>query len=361
MGIGPVTAYLTPTPTIVVPKYVATATVAPADKKSGNKDDLKVEDNYNKAFEDLKRTVQKFESDKAALENMSAVEKNTYSDKYCTSESTTYQALAEAYKAKKAYFAAKADLINTAAALTNKLENCSLSPQEKLKLVPRLYSYDEVIRSTVPVSDVLPEIRNVICPPTGTIKGMNDILLEKGSLEITPEQLPIEVVNILKAVKMRDGKDYYQYVKENVNSIIFVPDVASVMNMKEKNAIGAPEELSKTIVISSLDAYHASKRKAYEIARTIVAETAHVEWFHMNEDTVGLLNVDPNERYSNIIIYDFYKSLIGSKVPLSQDEKDYIVNGWGGLNMLEGTIRDYNRIIGYPLNDFSFRNDLPGR
>jgi len=202
--------------------------------------------------------------------------------------------------------------------------------KERISITAKLVDYSKIIRGS---GITLPELRwaaknQSIGRMTRSTAirpiGLNDI--KKGTMTITPEELPYEIKNILENLELKEGCSYMKYLKENTNFILFVPKLDATVTIMTNNDIGTIEELTRTAIIDTYNEDTFGYAKTWFLAATILTEASHIEWYYRHNGDASMLGYDINEANSINFTNGFLQKLLDSCGTLiDKKEKDDIL------------------------------------
>jgi hypothetical protein len=226
-----------------------------------------------------------------------------------------------------------------------------IGSSSRIGLISKLIDFQKIVRgSGLPVNEIkstygYQETKPLRKPDP---RLLNEI--RKGPLEITPEETPIEIKNILSKVEMRKGYSYWQYFKENANCIIFAPKLNEVVKAVDEEYKGTDEELTRTVLIDTFWEKAGMDFEPWMLAATMITEIAHIEWFYKHNGNISLLADAPNQRNAYIAKYQFLSKLSNSPEELVEEKRRPWLRSL--MENVAGFIEKFNVELGYPERDF---------
>lgn len=178
-----------------------------------------------------------------------------------------------------------------------------------------------------------------------------ETLREREHVVLCPEDLPEEMVDLLKAC----GE--WERVSQLIR-ITFVHDINDDPFAKSTITGSAGYyAIPKTVVLDTYDEIAGRPRSAVELVLTLLHEGAHNAWYFEHYDEPDLLRQCVTERNSYLRQYLAAEKMLEIPTVLQDEDASFAV----ALAYVEGrdAVRGANRVIGYRDSDFSQHTTLP--
>jgi len=188
------------------------------------------------------------------------------------------------------YGAARRSLIWRVGELVNRLHNSPSGSEEKLKLLARLINLHGILReNNISAS----EVRSIIKYRDFHIDIRPPMSLHVGSgnpVEVTPSGLKemaergdktAQEFMVLLSIEKERGYSYFQYLKDNIRSIIFLPSQKAYLKaFPSSEWRGSEEELSRHVIADTYCEKYNEPREIWNICGILIHEAAHIEYYH---------------------------------------------------------------------------------
>jgi len=219
---------------------------------------------------------------------------------------------------------------------------------EALHLISQFILLDRIRRS---VGISLKEIRTIDKTINNGTEMKESTDIYKNPSIISPYGLPKELNRLLQ-VPSENGRNYLEYIKKNVERIVFA-DFSRTKELKEYEDIaGVSDPISRTSLINTMTFYGGEDIPVFywAMASTLVHEAAHIEWdwSHKAEPENPAASYSA-ERYAYIIRYDYLNSLLSNAGVLKLEKQRRNIERT--MDEIRSVINQYNRDLGYKIND----------
>jgi len=226
------------------------------------------------------------------------------------------------------------------------------SYNEVLHLVSQFNQMDRIRRSVgIPLKDV----RTVNNPLGNKMEVKQSTDIYNNPSVTSPAGFPIDFNELLQVPSL-SGVDYLEYVKNNIDIVIFADFEGTKEFMEYSDTAGVSEPMSRTSIIniSTYLYYEKTYAPSWAIASSLVHEAAHIEWDWSHEN--GPADASPDyaaERYAYIMKYKFLNNLISNAYIYKLEKKVKIIRS--NLDGIEYIINECNKRLGYMSGDFSVK------
>jgi len=217
-------------------------------------------------------------------------------------------------------------------------ERLPIGSMERMKLIVMLQDFSPITR----IYDInISDLRSISGNPNiGKIKEkakyssgkkpMNLNAIMNRPVEINTGELPEEIKTIL----VRTG--WWNYVRQNIDTVFFMPRLKDTVKSLRADYAGTSGELTRCALVDSFSEKNNMNRELWDLASTLVVESAHVELFYKYNGNRTILGYNFNESYGLTKNCAFLKDLLA----LPETAAD--MNKKAGI---EAMIKENRRII----------------
>lgn len=222
------------------------------------------------------------------------------------------------------------------------LRNNSLDLNQKMTLLARMINLHGVLRENgVSIREIKTGIRyKDLYIPRALPPALRKIWT--GAVEVTPEglkrlaqkgdQTAKEMLTYLNNIEKEAGYTYFQYLKDNVHAIIFIPRIGDSLKIFSSDDYwGTAEELSKYVISDTYSEANEEPRETWELVANVIKEAAHIAYYHQPSHSGKFLgDIDTYETYAYTIQSNFLKRLLKAeqrgKIDLNSSQLKQIQN-----------------------------------
>lgn len=251
---------------------------------------------------------------------------------------------------------AKRKLIARVGLLADKIRLFPLKTEEKLTLLARLVNLHGILREndiTVAELKSMINYRDIKVDPgvPASLDGIWQKPIEispKGIKQLADKGDPIakEMMAYL-IIEKEKGYTYFQYLSDNVNSIIFLPRLKDYFKIfPGDQSSGAAEELTKCVVLGTYDEINSKCRDIWNIIGSGVHECKHIDNFHKAATAIDpeVLKHIPNEINSykgqNTFLSDLLNAANTPGIRIYLNEESKLEAIQEKIILIEGKMKD---------------------